>query len=259
MKNVTGYDLCKLMAGSYGTLSAMLQVTLKVLPASEKTRTVLVFGLEDAKGLEAMTRALMSEFEVSGAAHLPAAVAARSRVDYVKDAGGAVTALRIEGTPVSVEHRTRAVREVLSGFGETEELHSRNSTAFWKEVRDVSAFVDKADNVVWRVSAAPQQGPKFAQALDGEIEGREIFYDWGGGLVWLALPPADDAHHERVRAALEKAGGGHATLIRAPEAVRGAVPVFQPQPEALQTITERVKDGFDPQRVLNPGRMYAGL
>jgi glycolate oxidase FAD binding subunit len=259
MKNVTGYDLCKLMAGAYGTLSAMLQVTVKVLPASEKTRTVLVVGADEATALAAMTRALMSEHEVSAAAHLPAALAARSQAGYVKDAGGAVTALRIEGTPISVEHRTRDLRAALSAFGETEELHGHNSAVFWKEVRDAAPFVATPKTLVWRISVAPQSGPAVAGALSQAIAGAEAYYDWGGGLIWLSAPEAADGHHETLREAVRAAGGGHATLIRAPEAVRGAVPVFQPQPDGLRQLTERVKDGFDPNRVLNPGRMHAGV
>ncbi len=117
VKNVTGYDLCKLMAGSYGTLAVMTALTFKVLPAPEKLRTVLVFGLDDAEAARAMTAALNSPHEVSAAAHLPRAVAARSAVDYVAGAGAAVTAVRIEGPAPSVEHRCRALKELLGAFG----------------------------------------------------------------------------------------------------------------------------------------------
>ena len=102
VKNVTGYDVCKLLAGSYGTLAVMHEVTVKILPAPERTRTVLVYGLEPAAALEALGAALSSAHEVSGAAHMPAEVAALSAVPYVGDAGAAVSAVRIEGFPASV-------------------------------------------------------------------------------------------------------------------------------------------------------------
>ncbi len=257
VKNVTGYDLCKLMAGSYGTLAAMTDVTVKVLPAAEKTRTVLLLGLDDTGALGAMTRALGSAHEVSGAAHLPAALAAGSEVSYVRQAGGAVTAIRVEGTGPSVEYRCAALRRELAGSGESEELHGRNSSVFWQELRDVSPFVARPERLVWRISVPPQAGPQVAAALAGD--GAALYYyEWGGGLSWRALPASQDGGHAAVRAALTDCGG-HATLIRGPETLRAAVPVFQPQEPAMAALTRRVKDGFDPRRVLNPGRMVAGL
>ncbi len=258
VKNVTGYDLSKLMAGSWGTLAAMTEVTLKVLPAPEKTRTVLVMGLDWAAATAAMTRALQSPHEVSGAAYLPAAVAALSEVPYVAGAGGAVTAIRVEGPGPSVEYRCRVLREELGAFGETEELHSRNSVIFWTEVRDVLPFAGSGDTrAVWRISVPPQEGHRIAERL-GKRPGAGVYLDWGGGLVWLALEAGEDAAHKEVRATVAECGG-HATLIRAPERVRAAVPVFEPQDRVLAALTRRVKESFDPLGVLNPGRMYPGI
>ncbi|MDH3236422.1 MAG: 2-hydroxy-acid oxidase, partial [Alphaproteobacteria bacterium] len=128
----------------------------------------------------------------------------------------------------------------------------------WREVRDVSAFVGGHDRLLWRISVAPSEGAGVVAAIaqaGGEIE---ALYDWGGGLVWLALPVADDAGAPAVRAAVA-AAGGHATLFRAPADIRAAVEVFQPQDAALTGITGRLKENFDPNGVLNPGRMYAGV
>ncbi|MEQ8356634.1 MAG: glycolate oxidase subunit GlcE [Kiloniellaceae bacterium] len=257
VKNVTGYDLCKLLCGSYGTLAVMTDVTVKVLPRPEKTYTVLVAGLDDAAAAGAMTRALGSPHEVSGAAHLPAALAAKSAMSYIAGAGASVTALRLEGPRPSVEHRCVALRRELADLGATEELHSHNSREFWQEVRDVRPFIGRQDTAVWRLSVAPSAGPGVVAAIGGG----EAFYDWGGGLVWLALPlgkSGGDVGTARVRAAVATVGG-HATLIRAPLELRAATSVFQPQDSAIAALTQRVKDGFDPKRVLNPGRMYAGL
>lgn len=256
VKNVTGYDLCKLLAGAYGTLAVMTEVTVKVLPRPQKTKTVLLFGLDDAIAGEAMRRALGSPHEVSGAAHLPATQAAKSAVAYVSGAGGAVTALRVEGPGPSVEYRCAALRRELGDLAPTEELRSQNSLVFWRELRDVQPFVDQ-NTAVWRISVAPTAGPSVVAAIGKG----EAFYDWGGGLIWLSLPlnGADDAGAAEVRAAVAAAGGGHATLIRAPLELRAAVPVFQPQDVAIAALTRRVKEGFDPRGILNPGRMVAGL
>jgi glycolate oxidase FAD binding subunit len=267
VKNVTGYDLCKLLAGSHGTLALMTDVTVKVMPAPEKTRTVLLLGLDDPGARAAMTRALQSSHEVSGAAHLPAAIAARSAVSYVARAGGAVTALRVEGPGPSVDYRCKALREDLADLAESEELHSMNSAALWRELRDVAPFAGQPERPLWRVSVAPQDGAGLAAAVARDLDA-EYFYDWGGGLIWLApaapgpaAPGKDagaDAGAARIRAALG-ANGGHGTLIRAPAEIRAEVPVFQPQDPAMAALTTRVKDSFDPKRVLNPGRMYAGV
>jgi glycolate oxidase FAD binding subunit len=255
VKNVTGYDLCKLLCGSYGTLAVMTDVTVKVLPRPEKTYTVLLLGLDDKRALAAMTRALGSPHEVSGAAHLPAALAVGFAVSYVAGAGGAVTALRLEGPGPSVEYRCAALRRELADLGATEELHSQNSLTFWRELRDVQPFVGQDRRVVWRLSVAPSAGPGVVAAVG---EG-DAFYDWGGGLVWLSLPlNGADAGAAKVRDAVA-AVGGHATLVRAPLELRAAASVFQPQDAAAALLSARVKDSFDPNRVLNPGRMYAGL
>jgi glycolate oxidase FAD binding subunit len=253
VKNVTGYDLCKLLANSYGTLCVMTTVTLKVLPAAEKSRTILVRGLDETQGIAALTKALASSHEVSAAAYLPQAVAARSDVAYVRDAAASVTAVRVEGPVESAAHRCMALRQLL---GASEELHSHNSLTFWRELRDVKPFVNDP-RTVWRISVAPQAGPQVGKAL--RALGAEYFYDWGGGLLWAAMPDLVDAGAGVVRGAVAAAGGGHAMLVRAPANIREKVAVFQPQNEAVAALTRRIKIAFDPNRIFNPGRIAAGL
>ena len=256
VKNVTGYDVCKLLAGSYGTLALMHEVTVKVLPAPERTRTVLVFGLEPAAAMDALEAALSSAHEVSGAAHMPAEVAACSGVSYVAGAGAAVSAVRVEGFPASVEARCAALRALLGRFGAVEELHSKNSATLWREIRDVQAFADD-NGPLWRLSVPPASGAAVAVRVTDAADARVLF-DWGGGLVWLGVNGAPDAGETAVRAAAA-AVGGHATLVRADAPTRVARAVFQPQTAGLAALTERIKRAFDPAGVLNPGRMYAGV
>ena len=256
VKNVTGYDVCKLLAGSYGTLALMHEVTVKVLPAPERTRTVLVFGLDPAAAIDALGEALGSAHEVSGAAHMPAGIAARSAVSYVSGAGAAVSAVRVEGFPASVEARCAALRELLGRVGAVEELHSKNSATLWREIRDVRAFADES-GPLWRLSVPPASGAVVAARLAEAATVRALF-DWGGGLLWLAVDGAPDAGEAAVRAAAAEAGG-HATLVRADAPTRAARAVFQPQAAGLAALTARIKRAFDPSGVLNPGRMYAGV
>jgi glycolate oxidase FAD binding subunit len=258
MKNVTGFDLSKLMAGSFGTLAVMTEITVKVLPRPEKTRTVLLMGADDDNAVQALSEALGSSFEVAGAAHLPVSVAGRSTVGYVSGAGAAVTAVRVEGPGPSVEHRCASLRDLFAPFGAVEELHSMNSAAFWREVRDADAFTgDWQDRQVWRVSVPPLSGPAVGQRLRARLGG-EVYYDWGGGLIWFALDACEDAGAADVRRVIKDCGG-HATLVRASADVRQAVAVFQPQPGPLVDLSKRVKEAFDPEGILNPGRMTAGV
>src|SRR3984893_3133369 len=228
VKNVTGYDLCKVLAGSYGTLAAMTDVTVKVLPRAEAEQTLLVFGLDDATAAKAMSIAMGSSNDVSGAAHFPAPLAAIIQVE----AGTAVTALRLEGVAPSVEHRMRALEALLKPFGAIAELMEDASRKLWKGARDVMPFAND-DRALWRISAAPMYGHEIAKAIG---PGCDCFYDWAGGLVWAALPLADDAGAAIVRRAVA-ATGGHAMLVRAPAAIRAAVPVVQPHDEALAALT----------------------
>ena len=258
VKNVTGYDLPKLMAGSYGTLAVMTEITVKVLPAAEKLRTVLLGGRDDRQGAAAMSRALSSRHDVSAAAHLPAAIAAMSSVERVRRLGGAVTALRIEGPEPSVLVRCEALRALFAPDHRVDELHGRNSTALWREIGGAACFAAPPHTLVWRLSVPPAEGPSIVKAIRRSVPA-EAFYDWGGGLVGLALPgEAAAAGAPPGRAAVARAGG-HAALIRAPEALRRTCPVFQPPPPGLAALSARIKEAFDPGAVLNSGRMYDGI
>jgi glycolate oxidase FAD binding subunit len=246
VKNVTGYDLAKLMAGAYGTLAALTEISVKVLPRPEATRTVVLPGLDAAKALGAMTQALNSAHELTGAAHLPAEIA---------PGGKALTLARVEGPVPSVEARAAALRRELASFGAADILGDDASLELWRDIRDAAPFASLRDRAIWRVSVAPSAAPALIAALGKKLDLR-YFLDWGGGLVWLAVPPAQDAGAAMIRNAI---GSGHATLIRASDALRAAVPVFQPQAREVAALSARVKESFDPKRIFNRGRMYAEL
>ncbi len=246
MKNVTGLDLVKLMAGSWGTLGFLTEVTFKVLPKSERAATLVLRGLDDPLAVEALSAALGSPFEVAGAAHLPNA-----------DSQGARTLIRIEGFSFSVDHRLQELRRLLKGFGAADLIDGKTAEAMWQSVRDATLLAEPRDRAVWRVSTAPTKGPAFTAHVARSVDAR-WFYDWGGGLVWLATGGSGDAGAAAIRAAVRSVGG-HATLVRAPAEVRATVDVFEPQTDAAMRVTSGIKTAFDPSGVLNPGRMYAGV
>jgi len=262
VKNVTGYDLCKLLAGSWGTLAVMTEVTLKVMPRPESERTLVLRGLDDLAANRAMTMALGSPFDVSGAAHLPAS-SLRTDVggldQHVSAPREAVTLLRLEGTAASAAHRAAALGKSLEAFGTARMLQDAASAVIWSSVRDVRPFaVAGALGAwpVWRIICPPASGGALGQALARDTGG-EVIYDWGGGLIWAALPPRPDAQAALVRQRVE-AVGGHATLLRASDEVRHQVDVFHPQAKGLAALGERVRLSFDPKTILNRGRLRRG-
>lgn len=257
MKNVTGFDLSKLITGSMGTLAAMTEVTLKVLPVPEKTRTVLVYGLGADEAFRAMTTALNSPHEVSSAAYLPASVAGSSEVSRIVDPGKSVTAIRIEGPEPSVLARTEAITEALKHFGQTDELHRANSSRLWWEISEASYFSSGDTSPLWRLSVAPDKGAALAEEL-AEVTGGSYFLDWGGGLVILSAPENPARAGKAIRAAIAETGG-HGTLIRASDTVRSTLDVFDPLSDGILSLSKRVKNAFDPEGILNPGRMYGAF
>lgn len=253
VKNVTGYDLSKVMAGSWGTLAAVTDLTFKVLPKAETETTVALRGLTEEEAALAMSAAMGSSAEVSGAAHLPESVTGRVAGGML--AGQPTTLLRVEGFGPSVAYRVAMLEKMFGGRAKIEPVEAEASRALWREVRDVVPFADGSQRPVWRVSMAPSRGHEMVMALRMRAA-VDAFYDWQGGLIWLRMEADPEA--EALRALIARFGGGHATLVRAVPAWRASVPVFEPQPAALAALSARLKAQFDPKGILDPGRLSSG-
>ena len=237
MKNVTGYDLSKLMAGSHGTLAVMTEITVKVLPKAETERTFLLYGLDEAGACAALREASGLSFEISSYACLPDGA-------WADLAPGCCAALRLEGPAVSVDKRFADLVAHFGPRGIVDDLGVAASRRLWAALRDAAPVADVA-GPVWRVSTTPSEGPGFVTAVRAAgVPVMRWYYDWAGGLVWLALEEADP-HAAKLREMLSR-HGGHATLVRADDAVRAATPVFHPQPAALAALSQRIKTSFDP-------------
>ncbi|WP_371168064.1 glycolate oxidase subunit GlcE [Aliiroseovarius sp. 2305UL8-7] len=232
MKNVTGYDLVKLMTGSWGTLGVLSEVSLKVLAIPETEATLICDGQSAEDAVKSMAAALGSPYDVTGAAQM-----------------NGKTMVRIEGLEGSVAYRSEALKNgPLSGF---DVMEADTSAALWRDLRDLRPFAGQ-DGAVWRISVKPSEGPVLVSGLS-ELAPEAIF-DWGGGLVWLSVPDTEDAGASLIRAKVAKLGG-HATLVRASAATRATVPVFQPEPTPIATLTKGLRARFDPRGILNPGLM----
>ncbi|MBE7184152.1 MAG: FAD-binding protein [Methylobacterium mesophilicum] len=250
MKNVTGLDLVKLLAGSHGTLGFITAVTFRVLPVPQTAATVVVADLDDAQAAKAMAAAMALSVEVSGAAHLPPSV--KGRFADGRLPGGAVTVLRLEGLAASVALRSETLCAAMQRFGPITQLGAEDTATLWREIRDVSPYADKTERPLWRVSAPPSAGHRLVAALRLEA-GIDAFYDWQGGLVWMRMEAEPEG--ELLRRALRAAGGGHATLLRASKAARATTPAFEPEAPALAALSARVKAQLDPAGIFGPGKM----
>jgi glycolate oxidase FAD binding subunit len=236
MKNVTGYDLVKLLAGSYGTLGILTEISFKVLPVPETEASLILHGLCVKGAVDAMSAALRSPYEVSGAAHFP-----HSASD------GPSTMLRIEGAEESVLYRMDSLKALLAGHAEMSVIEADASRSAWRQTRDVELFSEATtDGAIWRISAKPSDAPSLIARMGEDVQTQ---LDWGGGLIW-----AKAATNTDVRDALGEFDG-HATLIRA--GANNCLPVFHPQPEPVAQLERGLRARFDPRGLFNQGLMGA--
>ncbi len=242
MKNVTGLDLVKLSCGAHGTLGLLSEVTFKLLPAPRGSGTLVIEGLTDADAIAVMALALGSPFEVSGAAHIPS----QKR-----------TLLRVEQAPDSLAYRLEALTGLAKPFGAARKLSDSEAHEAWAGVRDAAPLADSKAPALWRISIAPSRAAAFVADMAAQNIAQDWFYDWGGGLIWLTSD-LDAQQSEAIFTAAAQAKG-HAMLVRANDEARAKLPVFQPQSESMMILSARVKASMDPDGILNPGRMYAGV
>lgn len=234
VKNVTGFDLAKLMAGSFGTLAAMTRIAVKVLPAAEHEETLALEAANESIAIEAMSLALQSACEISSAACVD---------------GQAL--LRLEGSLISIAARRDKLARLLAAFGKTSLIAEKSSHKLWRAIRDGEPLKADGNRQVWRISVAPARGAAVAEAISRRLE-CSYYFDWGGGLIWLSLPAQDDAAAGIIRSSFAE---GHAMLVKASPEVRREVDVFQPAAPSIAALEMRVKRSLDPEGKFNPGRM----
>lgn len=234
MKNVTGYDLAKLMAGSHGTLGVISEVAFKVLPVPDKEALLSIRALSDRDAQNALSLALGSPFQITGAAH------------FSKSGdGNAVTMIRIEGFADSVDYRANRLVELLAPVGDVKvETDGDKTAATWKKVRDAEPFHGGTGDI-WRISVKPTDGPLVGERLNAD----GLIYDWGGGLIWARMPEGADVRD------LMQGIPGHATLVRGGVETRANIPAFPPETGPLAAISAGLRAKFDPKEILNPGLM----
>ena len=256
IKNVTGYDVARGLTNSWGTLAVLTEVTFKVAPLPDDVATLVYRGLPDELAVELMTQAIATPFEPSAVMHLAGGHAGRLRTSIPGGNAAPLTIVRIENFVKSVLYRKDRLKQTLKAYGEPIELDLDQSLQLWGEIRRM-AFLPHSPSMVWRISTSPKAAPALIANIRRHMQ-LEVTLDWAGGMLWLETPPSADAGAADIRRAVANFGG-HATLIRAPAAVRGTVDVFQPLSPGVERLTLGMKQAFDPDGVLNPGRMYAAF
>ena len=256
MKNVTGYDLCKGLAGSWGTLAVFTEVTFKVMPRPQSSATIALFGLSDEIANEVLCAVMGTPYEITAAVHIQQPLAVTLDHREMRGQGRSITAFRLETSPKSIAYRRERLQQALKIYGEIHSLEQPRSEAFWEEMTRLSVF-EGSDRPLWRISTRPTNGPAVVSAI-GRYMPVSAVYDWSGGLLWLDVPVTSDAGAADVRRVIASFGG-HATLIRATSPTRAATDVFQTLEPGVLRLSQKLKATFDPANILNPGRMYVAF
>jgi glycolate oxidase FAD binding subunit len=247
VKNVTGFDLPKLMCGAMGTLGVLTEVTLRLVPATRLSMTLLACNVAPDAGFDLLRCAWTSAFGPTGLAYIPGSMSAS--FPEIGGIGAGAALIRIEGARAALDEKRTGVGALMPSIA----LENVEDEDIFRAIGDGRAFVhSKAD--IWRVVVPPLAASLCAE----EIGSATWLADWAGGLLWIGVQPDDDEAATHIRfAAL--AHGGHATLMRGGASLRRRVPVFQPLNPALAALTKSVKAAFDPLGIFNPGRMHEGI
>jgi glycolate oxidase FAD binding subunit len=233
VKNVTGYDVSKVIAGSWGQLAIMTELTLKVLPKPRSVVTIWIRGLSAEAAVPAMAHAMGSPCGVAATAHVPQTPDRPS-----------VTAFRLEGVAESVAVRVEELGSALAVHGDCAEMSPDGSVRLWEAVATAKTFLDS--ETLWRAHVAPSRAGALTAALDAL--GASYLLDWAGAALWIGAP----ANYE-IRSAVN-AAGGHAMLVRAPADRRSSIPIREPETPAVAALSARLKQAFDPAGILDPQR-----
>jgi glycolate oxidase FAD binding subunit len=244
VKNVTGFDLSKLMCGAMGTLGVLTEVTLRVYPRAPVSATLMIKDVSPDEGFALLRRVWSSPFEPIGLAYIPDCSA---KAFAIGDFGKGAALLRVEGAAEPLKEKIAALRAILSAYS----LESiDDGDAIFVQIGAGIPFLHYEGNI-WRLSV-PQAS---AAACIDRANAPFWFADWAGGLLWLGLPAAGAPALRAIAARV----GGHATLFRASAESRGRIPVFQPESSVHAALMNSVKAAFDPLALFNPGRMFEGV
>ena len=254
VKNVTGYDLSKIITGSFGTLSVFTEISVKVLPKADLTKTLVIENPHLKKGLEYLNVALGSSTDPSGGVFYPEYFRSQFIFNDLTTEGP-ITAIRIEGSKLSVDERIdQLLRELNVSGKEISVLDPSQSDIFWENTRCLKVFTNLKSNL-FRVVVPASEVFNLTNSL--KPYNAKYFIDWGGNLIWLQVDELNLNLLTEIRS-LVKNLGGYLTVLKADESLKASIDIFTID-EVKYKISEKIKKSFDPKRILNPGKMYTGI
>ena len=255
VKNVTGYDVSKLITGSYGTLVALTEIVLKVQPKNEESQTLLINNINLKMALNVFSKAMHTSVEISGACFYPAKISKFFKLNDL-DTNTSITAIRLEGPKISVTERVNTLKKLFSDYKTTiSVLENYQSRIFWQNTTDLQ-FFNNSNNVVAKIVLPPLN----TDQLMNKFENEELKYvvDWAGNLIWVELPENDSVLLKHLRTEILKLSG-HMTIIKAPNHVRIREDFLTTVDENIKVLSLKIKESFDPKKILNPVKMYSGI
>ena len=254
VKNVTGYDLSKILSGAFGTLAVLSEITIKVLPKPESNKTLFINNPHLKKGLEYLHLSLSSSSDPSGAVFYPEIFRSFFTFNDLTFSGP-ITAIRMEGSTLSIDHRIKKLTdEIKVTNSETNVLSQDQSDIFWEDTRNLKVFSKLKENLIRIVIPASEAFETLNRLKDFDAK---YFVDWGGSLIWLQLDSINTKILKDIKTIVRTASG-YLTIIKIEENLKASIDVFTVDP-VKHEISEKIKKSFDPKMILNPGKMYIGI
>ena len=262
VKNVTGYDLSKLICGSYGTLVALTEITFKVLPSPEESKTLVIHNQKIESASFLLEQAISSSNDVSGATFLPKEPKVSGCVMDIEKTfklndlrhEGSLTAIRIEGSKNSVDQRVQnLVKELNIEDFNISILGTYQSEIFWHKVKNLD-FFSSSKNSIFRIVIPQSECVQLVYQFTNKFK---YFLDWGGALIWVEAFELSEEMFDSVRKKVIK-HGGYVTMIKNSSYLPYVEDVFTINRDRFN-ISQNIKKSFDPKRILNPGKMYMGI
>ena len=256
IKNVSGYDMSKLITGSWGTLSVVTELTFKVLPAPPVTRSLAVWGLSARLGTALMAQVISTPCETSGLAYLPEAALTAIGRDGASFPGATLTLIRLEGTELSVKERLQSITGWLPDGCEYSVLEQAASIAAWSLIGNAAPLQDAQRTPgILKISLPPASAWNLTRIID-ELRGCTWYLDAAGGWLWVGI--CQDGGEEKLDAIRWEVNaiGGTTTLYRAPVDVKQRAGIYSFPDEAVRRLNGKIKNSFDPENIFNPGRLH---
>ena len=262
VKNVTGYDLSKLVCGSYGTLIALTEITFKVLPKPEESKTLIIHKQKVEPASFLLEKATSSSNDISGSAFFPDEprisecamnIEKTFKLNDLKH-GGSLTAFRIEGSKNSIDQRIKNLIYELKAVNlNISVLDNYQSEIFWNKVRSLEFFSLSKNNIL-RIVIPPSECVQLVYQFSNKFK---YYLDWGGPLMWMEAFELSEEMFESIRKKVVN-HGGYVTMIKNSNYLPYVEDVFTINRDRFN-ISQNIKKSFDPKRILNPGKMYTGI